>query len=113
MDEQFDCARDAQRQGSRANLPYSGTERPAPLQFGGLLRRLGAAATALAVAYLVAPVRLFDGATRFPVACTGPHQDLAWTPLCSFQPDGSTAAPGFARADLERAEREVQAVRRT
>jgi hypothetical protein len=78
-----------------------------------LLRRLGAAATALAAAYLVAPVRLFDGATRFPVTCTGPHQDLAWTPLCGPQADASTAAPGLARADLERVEREVQAVRRT
>ena len=113
MDEQFGCARDAQRQGSLANVPFPRTERPATLQFRVLLRRLGAAATALAVAYLVAPVRLFDGATRFPVACTGPHQDLAWTPLCGLQPDGSTAAPGFARAGLERAERAVQAARRT
>lgn len=98
MDAQFDCAHEAQRRRSRAAV---------------LLRRLGAAGTALAVAYLTAPVRPFDDAAHFPMACTGAHQDLAWTPLCRPQPGGSTAAPRFARTDLESAEREVQAVRRT
>ncbi len=97
MDRPFDCARNAQSRRNRVT---------------DLLRSLGAAGTALALAYLIAPVRPYDDATRFPMACTGAHQDLAWTPLCHPHPGSSAAAPGLARTDLESAEREVQAMRR-
>jgi hypothetical protein len=96
MDRQFDCARNAQPRGNRVAV---------------LLRRLAAAGTALAVAYLLAPVRPFDDATGFPMAGTGAHQDLAWMPLC--HPSGTPmAAAHIARTDLESAEREVQTMRR-
>jgi hypothetical protein len=96
MDRQFDCPRNAQDRGNRAAL---------------LFRRLGAAATALALAYLIAPLRPFDDATRFPMACTGAHQDLAWMPLC-HSAGTSMAAGHLARTELEGAEREFQSVRR-
>lgn len=94
MDDRFDCAGDAQHRRSRAAV---------------LLRRLSAGATALVLAYLIAPDRPFDDAARFPMGCTGAHQDLAWTPLCHPR----RGAARVACTDLEGAEREVQAARRT
>ncbi len=92
------------------------TPRRRKLAGAALLCGLGAVCAALVLAILAQPARSPEPTARPPVACIAARARPAWPPAPRLQPAGRRLpcpALRWTRTDLESAERELQAMRRT
>jgi hypothetical protein len=92
------------------------TTRGRKLAGAALLCGLVAICAALVLAVMALPARSPETATQPPVVCIAARTRPAWPPAQRLQPAGPRLpcpALRWTRTDLESAERELQAVRRT